>query len=296
MSLEDLTAKHDLGDAGPGISSDRAKRIDRSSFNWVTPPLPHDISVVFEDHDLLVVNKPSGMLTHGHSFCPGEKSLVSHLKAYHKDPIFLAHRLDRATEGLVIFAKNKQTASVLGEAFRTGTIKKTYLALVRGFADSSGRIEKAISDETGSEPKAASSEWTKLFEVELPHALGRYPTTRYSLVRVSTTHGRRHQVRLHMKSLRHPILGDSNYGDSKHNKFFREHFGINHLMLFAESVSWSPVTAMQNLSSETYGAHRLQPFSLQIDPPPHWIQLFSHFGWVMQSAFGKQVISLSSTK
>ena len=84
--------------------------------------------------------------------------------------------------------------------------------------------------------REAQTAFTRLAHVELPHAVGRYKTARYSLARVEPLTGRMHQIRKHMAHIRHPLVGDVTYGDSKHNRLFRDLFHVPRLLLHAEEL------------------------------------------------------------
>ena len=85
----------------------------------------------------------------------------------------------------------------------------------------------------------AISEYRRLATVELPHAVGRYATSRYSLLRVTPRTGRRHQIRRHMKHVFHPIIGDTTHGDGRHNRFFRKQFHCYRLLLAATTMAFT---------------------------------------------------------
>ncbi|MRR33240.1 pseudouridylate synthase, partial [bacterium] len=87
--------------------------------------------------------------------------------------------------------------------------------------------------------RPAVTDFRRLAAVELPFAVGPHPTARYSLLEVQLRTGRRHQIRRHLKHLFHPVIGDSNYGDGRHNRLFREEFGCGRLLLHAMELSFS---------------------------------------------------------
>jgi tRNA pseudouridine65 synthase len=84
----------------------------------------------------------------------------------------------------------------------------------------------------------AATEYRRLATVELPHPVGRYATARYSLIVVTPRTGRMHQIRRHLKHLFHPVIGDTTYGDGKHNEFFRERFQCSRLLLHAREITF----------------------------------------------------------
>jgi tRNA pseudouridine65 synthase len=152
------------------------------------------------------------------------------------------HRLDKPTSGLMLLALDRATCTALSDAFEYGLVRKTYLAIVRGEISPGGFVNhplRRLTDDPGERPgapeafDAAQTRYRRLATVELPHRIDRYPTTRYSLVALEPLTGRRHQLRRHMKHLAHPIIGDTTYGKSAHNRFFEAQFGSRRLLLAA---------------------------------------------------------------
>jgi tRNA pseudouridine65 synthase len=131
---------------------------------------------------------------------------------------------------------DKEVARALSGQFARREVKKTYRALVRGFLEPDGTVERPLEREPGAVPKAARTDWVRLSTGVLPYAIGRYPTARYSMLSLKPTTGRRHQLRRHCAHLRHPVIGDVRYGDRHHNHFFRDKLGCNRLFLHAERL------------------------------------------------------------
>lgn len=144
--------------------------------------------------------------------------------------VYAVHRLDRATSGVLLFAKTEEFAAVLRQLFAEKKVKKTYLAFVRGWIKEELGVIRSIDS------KQSSSMVEPLACFELQKPLGRYESCRYSLVRLSPQTGRTHQLRRHMVSLRHPIIGDTTYGDRHHNRFISDNFKIDRLWLFATEI------------------------------------------------------------
>jgi tRNA pseudouridine65 synthase len=92
--------------------------------------------------------------------------------------------------------------------------------------------------QTDKEAQSAVTHYTTISQVELPFAVGRYKTTRYSLVSLRPQTGRKHQLRRHMKHLLHPIVGDTKYGRGEHNRFFRENFDAHRLLFHAYELTF----------------------------------------------------------
>lgn len=130
-------------------------------------------------------------------------------------------------------------------------LTKTYYALVRGhlpITEQSMLIDHSLKeklDKLGDKnvnrdkaPQSAQTYYQVIKQASLPIALGKFDSVRYSLVKLQPVTGRRHQIRRHLAHLRHPIIGDINYGDNKQNPFFIDHFGFKRLMLIAQSLSF----------------------------------------------------------
>ena len=162
-------------------------------------------------------------------------------------PVYPCHRLDKPTSGVLLFALHEDALSAASKVFATGGAKKTYRALVRGWIGT-GTIDHPLAAlkepgqavRGGGEKQPAVTEYRCLARYELPEAVGRTPhaTTRYSLVELRPRTGRRHQLRRHMKHASHPIIGDTTYGKGEHNRFFRERFGSQRLLLVAAELTW----------------------------------------------------------
>ena len=186
---------------------------------------------------MVAIHKPSGLLVHRSRIAAAEsRSAMTELRDQIGQWVYPVHRLDRSASGVLIFALSPESASRLAEQFRQHQVRKTYLAVVRGWPEEQGTVDKALRADDESEYVPAVSHYRVLSRSEIPVATGRYPTSRLALVRVSTDTGRMHQVRKHLHSISHPILGDSIHGDGRYNRFLREHFGVNRLMLLGETV------------------------------------------------------------
>jgi tRNA pseudouridine65 synthase len=207
------------------------------------------LEILYKDKDLVAVNKPSGLMVHKSPLATGEKrfalQMVRNQTGSH---VFPVHRLDRPTSGVLLFARNRETAAGMAKLFELSQIQKSYLAVVRGHVEGEGTIchplknikHKIDSKKTDAQPRVdeAITEFLSLARVELPVAVDRYPTTRYSLVKLWPKTGRRHQLRRHMKHIFHPIVGDTVYGKSTHNRFFENHLNCKGLLLTARELSF----------------------------------------------------------
>ena len=184
--------------------------------------LPLPFPVIYEDEDLLVVNKPSGMAIHpsqGHH----DNTLANAAAWYfqQKGEAFVfrcLNRLDRDTTGLLILAKNALSASILSAMLQKRQIRRTYLAAVEGTLPESGVIDAPIGRVPGSlierrvDPEggdAARTRYRRLLFRQLPLPGGGQQTCSLAAIRLET--GRTHQIRVHMKSIGHPLAGDTLY-------------------------------------------------------------------------------------
>ncbi|WP_328515940.1 pseudouridine synthase [Marinobacterium weihaiense] len=208
------------------------------------------LEILYEDEYLVAVNKPAGLLVHPSWIAPARTpNLAAQLKLrYPNETVHTVHRLDRATSGVILFARNKAVAHSLQQQFAERQVQKTYLCVVRGWADEEGVIDyalKPIHDKIA-EPHAnpdkeaqdAVSAYRRIAKVALPIPVGRYPEARYSLVEVKPTTGRKHQIRRHMKHILHPIVGDTKHGEGRHNRLFREHLDSHRLLLMAVGIEF----------------------------------------------------------
>ena len=176
---------------------------------------------LFEDDDLLVFDKPSGLAVHRGTRTTGDlDSILAKLVDAEGERPRLVHRLDKDTSGLLVAARHRRLAETLGRAFATRAVEKTYLAVVAGVPEprigriatalkkvetaAGGRMVAAAADDP--EGQAAATSW----EVVEVAADGRS-----SLVALRPETGRQHQLRVHMRLLGHPILGDRLYGDAR---------------------------------------------------------------------------------
>lgn len=207
------------------------------------------LPILFEDEDIIVINKPLGLLVHRTKMDFGEtKSVVTHMKDQIGQQVYTVHRLDKPTSGVLIMAKNSEMAKIISLEFAERRVHKKYLALVRGQFPSEAIIDHPlkeeldkISDKMAKKDKPAQSALTHakfLESIELHVSVDKYPTSIYSLVEASPVTGRKHQVRRHLRHLNHPIIGDINYGSSKHNRYFENEFQIRRLYLACIEMSF----------------------------------------------------------
>lgn len=223
--------------------------------------------VLYQDNDLIVINKPEGWLVHRSWLDKHETVVVMQtLRDQIGQHVYPIHRLDRPTSGVLIFALSSEIARLLSEQFASNKIEKTYHAIVRGYVDGEAVIDyplveelDKIADKFANKDKPAQEAITfykGLSKIELPIEVGKYKTARYSFVELKPQTGRKHQLRRHLKHIFHPIIGDSKYGDLHQNRAFSHYFDVKRLMLHASSVkiihpiTLKPITIHAKLSDD----------------------------------------------
>lgn len=186
---------------------------------------PAEGFVIYRDERFLAVNKPAGMLVHR-----GQDNDDVTVADIVRDelvgaPVHAGHRLDRPTSGVLLFALDKDAARCLQEQFEGGRVVKQYLALVRGPMTAACELDHPV-------PRIKDGPRVPAVTVFKPLA----HSGRWSLVEARPRTGRWHQIRLHLKHLSHPVVGDVRYGKGEVNRFFRQHYGLSRLALHALSL------------------------------------------------------------
>lgn len=206
--------------------------------------------VVYQDDYLVAIHKPAALLVHRSPIDRHETQFaVQMTRDLIGQEVFPVHRLDKPTSGLLLFALNKDSARHLSEQFMQHSLQKTYLALVRGWTEDHGKIDKPLmykKDKYGDRDKREPSEAQEAFtsyqtlgQTTLNKPLGKFEQQRYSLVQLQPKTGRKHQIRRHLNGISHPIIGDVNYGDRKHNHLFNDWRGYHRLYLAATALEFT---------------------------------------------------------
>lgn len=248
---------------------------------------PNPLTELYRDEWLLAVHKPAGLLVHRSPIDKHETEFaLQYARALNGgEHVYPVHRLDRPTSGLLVFARDAQTASQLGQAMMDNAVEKTYVAMVRGWTPEAGVIEHALKEHAVDrrlkhEPlpvREALTRYQRVATTQIPVEIEGYPSSRYSLVALYPETGRKHQLRRHMQHISHPIIGDTNYGRTRHNQYFAERFGQGRLMLTATELRFAhPVTG--------------EPLHLRATPDAEFMRVLSIFDELLPGVMASQSV------
>lgn len=210
------------------------------------------VEIIYEDSDIIVVNKPKGMVVHPANGNP-DGTLVNAIMSICKDSLSgiggeirpgIVHRIDKDTSGILIVAKNDKAHINLSEQIKNHEVKKTYIALVRGMVkENEATINMPIGRSTKDRKKMAV---TKNGKEAITHfkVLERYPQHNCTLLEVKIETGRTHQIRVHLSQIGYPIIGDMAYSNGKNE------WGIQGQCLHAKSLKFKHPTTGKEMFLE----------------------------------------------
>lgn len=213
------------------------------------------LEILYQDDDLVAVNKPSGMLVH-RGWANDKIVAMTEVRDQIGAWVYPVHRLDRGSSGALLFALSSEVAAALGHAFSERLVRKYYLALLRGVPEEAGVIDHDIPKKEGG-PRVTAQTAYRLLGV----------SGRYSLVEAMPRTGRLHQIRRHFKHISCPLIGDVKYGKGEHNRHFRENYNLHRLALHSHGLA---------LAHPMSGA----PLELRARPPEDLAQAFVKLGVV----------------
>ncbi|GAB3747029.1 pseudouridine synthase [Lysobacter olei] len=202
------------------------------------------LEVLFVDDWLAVINKPAGLMVHDSALARGETDFAAdRLREQFGRPIFLVHRLDRATSGALLLAFDRDTASALGQVMMSREVEKDYWAVCRGWPEPQFTVDHPLDGGPGKpQKKLAITRFTCLATTELSVPSTGFETSRYALLCAQPETGRFRQIRRHLKHVSHHLIGDTSHGDGRHNRNFRM-LGIHRMLLHARRLAFlHPVT------------------------------------------------------
>lgn len=223
------------------------------------------LNIVYEDSNVIFINKPAGMLSQ--KSVPSDVSLNEYLLGYleksgqwkqEESKAFrpsVCNRLDRNTSGMVICGKSMAGLQQMAALLKDRSLHKYYLCLVKGVMTESQHLEGYLL-------KDENSNQVKIFQKETEGAVHiiteyepLYTDGEVTLLKVTLVTGKSHQIRAHLSSIGHPIIGDPKYGDRKVNAFFRETHGIKNQMLHAWKLTFPELAEpLDNLSEKSFEA------------------------------------------
>ena len=220
---------------------------------------------MYQDAHLIAIDKPAGLLVHRTGLDAGERRFaVQLLREQIGRPVWPAHRLDKGTNGVLLFALDAATAQRLAQAFEGGGVRKSYQAMVRGWPPDAGLIDHPLArlpdDARASrslDVQPARTRFRVLERTTLPLPDRGFAHTRVALLELTPETGRRHQLRRHCKHMAHPIIGDATHGKGPLNRAVATVVGVQRLWLHASELALPhPVTG--------------QALRLQAPPGPEW--------------------------
>jgi len=237
---------------------------ERAPLKAVPEEIPLDI--VYEDDDLAVVNKPAGMMVHAGAGSTDDarnrgtlvNALLHHFRSLSGVSGALrpgiVHRLDKETSGLIVVAKNDAAHWKLGEQFSQRKAKKTYLALVHGRVDeNTGTISLPIARDVVRRTRMTTRRAGGREAISHYKVMERLntPFGEFTLVEVRIETGRTHQIRVHMASLGHPIVGDTTYGAPRQLRTRSQNLALGRNFLHAAKLALTQPTTGKEIVCET---------------------------------------------
>ena len=220
------------------------EKVEAKEINLKAQEIP--VEILYEDDDIIVVNKPKGMVVHPANGNP-DGTLVNAIMAICKDSLSgiggeirpgIVHRLDKDTSGVIIIAKNDKAHINLSEQIKNHEVEKTYIALVRGnVKENEATINMPIGRSTKDRKKMAV---TKTGKNAITHFKVLERHGNYSLLEVKIETGRTHQIRVHLSQIGYPIIGDTVYSNGKNE------WGVVGQCLHAKSIKFKhPITGKE---------------------------------------------------
>lgn len=219
------------------------------------------LDIIYEDANILILDKPVGLLSHSNRAKDNDtliQRVLGYLEPENKEYSLtfnpaLCNRLDRNTSGLIIAAKNYNALKDVNETIRLNGISKLYLCIVKGKTESRGEISNVLMKDE--DRKIAYTDYNDLNQGK--KAITKYKRLAYngdySLIEVELITGRFHQIRAHLALEKHPIIGDSKYGDKEINRFFYKKFGLKYQFLIAYRLHFkNPVKSLEYLKDKTW--------------------------------------------
>ncbi|HQZ55839.1 MAG TPA: pseudouridine synthase [Ottowia sp.] len=223
------------------------------------------LPILYQDAQLVAIDKPAGLLVHRTGLDAGEtRFAVQLLREQIGRPVWPVHRLDKGTSGVLLFALDAATAAALAQAWTGGAVRKTYVAMVRGWPPDEGLVDHPLArlpddarSARGIECQPAMTRFRTLQRLALPLPDRGFDDTRCARLELEPLTGRRHQLRRHCKHMAHPIIGDATHGKGVLNRALAALLGTQRLWLHAQALV---------LDHPASGA----PLRIEAAPGPEW--------------------------
>lgn len=219
--------------------------------------LPEELDILHEDDHLLVINKKANLLTIA-TKKEKEETVYAYLSAYVKaqkpsNKIFVVHRLDKKASGVLVFARSEEMKEKMQAQFETHDIERVYLAIVEGrVKDESGTVKNYLAENRAYKVYVTDDE--QVGKLAITNYRVDKRTAGYTWLEITTETGRKHQIRVHLAGLGHPVIGDKEYGSKKNP--------LQRLGLHASRLGFvHPVTGKK--------------ISFEVDAPPSFRKMFA---------------------
>lgn len=202
-----------------------------------------ELEILYKDNFLVAINKPHGLLVHRSKIArDADVFALQLLRDQIGQHVYPCHRIDRKTAGVLLFALNEEVDKMMKSLFAENKISKIYRCILRGYTAAEEIIDYPLKRDDG-KVQEAITKYRTIKHSEVPLQIGKFPTSRYSLVEAYPQTGRMHQLRKHFAHILHPIIGDRPHGCNKQNRFFKQEFSMDTMMLHAQSIQFiHPVT------------------------------------------------------
>lgn len=244
--------------------------------------LAQELDLIYEDRDILVVNKPQGVLSQKSD--KGDISLLEYISAYLQiqSPVAetgrdvfqpgICNRLDRNTTGLVVAGKSVQGLQWMNRLFRERLLRKYYCCIVYGEVQQNRVIDGYLhKDRKRNTVRVTAQKQEDADYIQTEYEIlqyGRYEAKPYTLLRVHLITGKSHQIRAHLNSIGHPIVGDAKYGNEEINRQFDRQFGIHCQLLHAgelilpekEEIAFRNIPLPERYAGMRFAAPLPEPF------------------------------------
>ena len=235
---------------------------DQNYNKWLTKtdfkPQDFNLDIAFEDKNIIIMDKESGLLTHSSSKADYGNNLVDYMLSYlyktkqvnKSDKTFnpaVVNRLDRNTAGLVMGAKNANSLRALNKAMRENTIDKYYLTIVKGKIDKEFTVDTTISKNENRNKVKSSKKGSRI----ITHFRPLETNGKYTLLECELITGKTHQIRFSLAKNNTPIIGDRKYGDKNINKLVNSRFKINNQVLLAYKLHFNEIDNLGYLNGKT---------------------------------------------